>query len=1030
MRPNVEKSQDPLDIKALPWTGGMELEYRTSALSPQFDQFIAKRRIASIAAVGLITALGLRLLGTVGHVHHIFACALLLCFVVATRRSIWAFRPRQTALYIVIGAGLWLCSFLAHEMYASITVLLLIYWIAIAACVITADQLATHFAYWLTANPFASTKKRREWRSLWARRFANPLERIGATLSRDQDADTSDKLSEYALGIALVVVSQFIGLLIAIPAANTPFAGIVVVVASTLCMIAIASLYIGLNATKRTHPLRTLWLAIVCWFTYNMNDCRAAGLFQSPVGWCRPRATLTYACIMFLAATSLPLAKYLPVFAATAGPQAWADLTQTRGDFTRKNSPSESVDLRIVEARLSRHEKDLARRLSIPERTAFLNRAASKQNLQSLPPPFYADTPEAWFLGALDHMSNAPTYYSLALLLSLILCLAWPILTLGTIAYLMAGKVLHTYYRELEIPHRHAEQRPDRLWDAYTEALRHSEHFDDRRQIREREHLWLGVNPVSDYPVLLHRDILKEHGWILGDSGAGKTSVAFAPLITQLLRMRNPQFQPLSEIPPPDEPSILILDLKGEMNLFETARIEAERAGLEFKCFTNDQRLATHGFNPLAQSHIQSLSENQRAEVIMQALGLEYGEFYGGNYFAAVNEHVLRRLLEAYHDINSFSQLHHYSTTQDFRKPAVEQSRIERKMNLLRDAAHIIVEIETLAKVPQLNLTAEDYPGQTDAVKQAIDFAALVDPSRRPQVVYFYLSTAIENATVQTIARLALYSLLTAASLRPPGNNRQVFVFIDEFQRIVAPNLALILQQARSRGIGIVLANQVLTDLQVSPTLDLLGTVEGNTRFKQILAASALAQSAYLADISGESHYETRATSKTFSVGGLGASDSFTSSLTQSIGPRFSKNDIASITDRELASIVHVTRSKGFTQFKGLPFELRSSFHIPLATYEERKRASWPTVAAGTFIAADLPSPQSRHGKNELSPAEAEEARKLIALGLPAEPLIVDDEPPPDSHAVEQFDQRLAIALEQEPQAEKVKKKRTKRKRT
>src|SRR5690349_12717451 len=112
----------------------------------------------------------------------------------------------------------------------------------------------------------------------------------------------------------------------------------------------------------------------------------------------------------------------------------------------------------------------------------------------------------------------------------------------------------------------------------------------------EREHLWLGTHAEYGYPILLHKRILREHMHIL-DSGGGKTSRVIAPLLTQLIRS--------------DDSAIVIIDLKGDMALFEAVRIEAERSGRTFKHFTNMLGRSSHVFNPLQQINSPRTSISQ-----------------------------------------------------------------------------------------------------------------------------------------------------------------------------------------------------------------------------------------------------------------------------------------------------------------------------------------------------------------------------------------------------------------------------------
>ena len=96
-----------------------------------------------------------------------------------------------------------------------------------------------------------------------------------------------------------------------------------------------------------------------------------------------------------------------------------------------------------------------------------------------------------------------------------------------------------------------------------------------------------------------------------------------------------------------------------------------------------------------------------------------------------------------------------------------------------------------------------------------IDFA---DVFRTPQVVYINLPSTLGTASSAEIARIALYSLIGSARLTPDNERKQVFVFIDEFQRIIANKLEMIMQTARSMKVGMILANQSMLDLKKADT--------------------------------------------------------------------------------------------------------------------------------------------------------------------------------------------------------------------
>ena len=135
----------------------------------------------------------------------------------------------------------------------------------------------------------------------------------------------------------------------------------------------------------------------------------------------------------------------------------------------------------------------------------------------------------------------------------------------AVVAWATVGELLAGFYLALEAPGGRA-RTTDSEWDVYVSRLVNSQHA------LEREHLLVGFSLFGDYPVLLHKTIFDQHYHLTGDTGSMKSSLVAGPLAAQLMA-RN-------------DCSVVVLDLKGDMALFETCRVEAQRAGLPFSWFT------------------------------------------------------------------------------------------------------------------------------------------------------------------------------------------------------------------------------------------------------------------------------------------------------------------------------------------------------------------------------------------------------------------------------------------------------------
>src|ERR1041385_4829926 len=101
-----------------------------------------------------------------------------------------------------------------------------------------------------------------------------------------------------------------------------------------------------------------------------------------------------------------------------------------------------------------------------------------------------------------------------------------------------------------------------------------------RSDPRLDEYLFPGCHNLSREPVLVHRSLQEAHNLFIGGTGAGKTSLGLLPLLIQLIRQTSISTETLTRS---FYAAVVVLDCKGDMALFETVRIEAERAGRKFR---------------------------------------------------------------------------------------------------------------------------------------------------------------------------------------------------------------------------------------------------------------------------------------------------------------------------------------------------------------------------------------------------------------------------------------------------------------
>jgi hypothetical protein len=453
----------------------------------------------------------------------------------------------------------------------------------------------------------------------------------------------------------------------------------------------------------------------------------------------------------------------------------------------------------------------------------------------------------------------------------------------------------------------------------------------------ERDSLYLGRVVADGSPVLVPRSVYREHAHILGDSGSGKTSLGLLPWLEQMVAYGDSSF--------------VVLDMKGDSGeLLATLQAAADRAraatgrAVPVKHFTNRSDRGTFAFNPLTQPYWDRLDPYIRTDLLANALGLDYGSGYGAGYFSSANAAVLHHVLTKYPEVRTFREL-----AERTGHALATANKRDLRPEVRTAGGHVHMILDRLGSFDALNVgPADDVPEHVRA--NAIDFAA---PFRDPCVYYFHLSATLAPGTAPEVGRLAIASLIAAAA--ESVERRQVYLVIDEFQRVVAHNLEALLQLARSLNVGVILANQTMQDLK-TPDLDLIPSLESNCRVRQWFAVSSSADRKRLSDGSGL----TVEYKGTFDYGILRPEWSWlwkviwpSASVSEEVKPRLSENDILLVTDHPFRSVLTITRGAGYAQYGGLPVIIESHFHIPETEYRRRRMLPWPGAGNGAFVPRD-----------------------------------------------------------------------------
>jgi hypothetical protein len=443
----------------------------------------------------------------------------------------------------------------------------------------------------------------------------------------------------------------------------------------------------------------------------------------------------------------------------------------------------------------------------------------------------------------------------------------------------------------------------------------------------ERDSVYLGRVVADGSPVLVPRDVFREHAHALGDSGAGKTSLFLCPLIEQLVRL--------------GDCSVIVLDLKADtLELLAALRAAAEAVRRErglvmpLRTFSNQAGMATFAFNPMTQPFWPNFDLLTKTDILCGANGLTYGTDYGAGFYSSANAANMYQALKTFPHVTTFKELAdcigHVITT---------AKKSELHPEIRKAGVHVHEVIKRLAACEPLNVT--DATGHAvDVVEQTIDLAQVF---QQPQLLYFHLSATLSPTGAPEIARLVNYMLLAAAT--QTKRRHPVFLVIDEFQRVVAANLEYMLQLARSMGVGVILANQCMEDLKKTTT-NLIPAIEANCRLRQWFSVSCSEDQDRLIHSSGETI--DRAITRSVSTNSVGhRTEAY--SETEQVVRRFTMNDVLITNDHPFRSFLRISRGAGYAQHGGLPVIIESSYHISEAEYRRRRALPWPTES-GTFV--------------------------------------------------------------------------------
>lgn len=458
------------------------------------------------------------------------------------------------------------------------------------------------------------------------------------------------------------------------------------------------------------------------------------------------------------------------------------------------------------------------------------------------------------------------------------------------------------------------------------------------------EHIFLGRKVIPELervaaPLDVHRSIVNEHVYMCGRTGSGKTALGILPLLYQLARpwksakrdaagkIKKENGQPVFQRE--KRPPIVILDMKGDAALFNSARKIAKDNNYPFRFFTLDSAKSSCVFDPFRE--LASRSPVEMCEVFIRALNLFHGEEYGASYFSRQHRHYLREALKKAREkktpIKSFVELY------DYLERLYAGSKKE-------DASELMMVVAAMGDYPQLvagDRTSSDF---------LIDMKAVI---KQRQMVYFWLPADVAAMSVREVGKLAIYALNVAArSIAETGQRTQTYVFVDEFQEIAGENLKQILNQSRSRGLSYILTNQQYPDLHLKDT-DLGPVALNNPRLVLAFTPSGDAElSKWLERRSGLTTKPLISRTEGRSINPFGQVSESESTTTRTVEvSRVDAEVCRKVTNDPQGALAVITQDDGLSDTGGIPTWVRMNFTIEAAEHERRSsfaKTPWPTA--------------------------------------------------------------------------------------
>ncbi len=320
----------------------------------------------------------------------------------------------------------------------------------------------------------------------------------------------------------------------------------------------------------------------------------------------------------------------------------------------------------------------------------------------------------------------------------------------------------------------------------------------------------LGVDD-NHHPVTVPVSRLTEHTYILGGTGAGKTSLIVLPLCIQAVRRNMP---------------VIVIDFKGDKQAIQLLARETAAAGKRFFLFSLHPQVSSNTYNPLSSG-----SATSKVERIMTALQLV---FEGEAKFYTYCQQAMFLPLVKHFDAQGIRYT-------------------------LADISSFLANPDLIESITGEKVDPKQIRGLTAALVPYIDVDRINDPEpdidlhrimENADVCYFDLRSAFAPELAGAIGKMIAMDLQTQAAYRTEQDQIVMLVF-DEFQNMACQAFRNIISKVRSANYALVLANQALGDLRAVGE-DFLNIIITNTATKVIFAVGDPDDACYFARRSGQ----------------------------------------------------------------------------------------------------------------------------------------------------------------------------------